>query len=106
MDEMRLEALLESVRAVQESVSRLEREIMVTLAQDNDPNLRPSPLPDATGEWFTLAELGEWLKVGRTTVYRIVSTKEIASYRIGRSVRVRRADVERWLELHRETPNE
>ncbi len=106
MDTVRLEALLESVRAVQESVSRLEREIMVALAKDNDWDLRPSPIPEATGEWFTLAELGAWLKVSRATVYRIVSTKEIASYRIGRSVRVRRADVEMWLELHRGTPNE
>jgi excisionase family DNA binding protein len=44
--------------------------------------------------------------VSRTTVYRLVSNKEMPSYRIGQSVRVRRTDVERWLELDRETPND
>lgn len=54
-----------------------------------------------TNDWFTLAELGEWLKVSRTTAYRLVSTGEIPAYRLGQAIRVRRADVERWLEENR-----
>jgi excisionase family DNA binding protein len=98
MDPARTEALLEAVRAVQDSVSRLEREIMAALAED----VRRTPLPadssGTTNEWFTLPELGEWLKVSRTTAYGLVSSRELPSYRVGRAIRVRRADVERWLE--------
>ncbi len=70
MDPARLEALLESVQAVQDAISDLEREVMAALAA-----------------------LAAWLKVGRTTVYRLITSRAVPSYRIGRSVRVRRVDV-------------
>jgi len=54
-----------------------------------------------TDELLTLAEVEYWLKVGRTTIYRPLSTDEIPGYRIGRTVRVRRSDVDRWLEGRR-----
>jgi excisionase family DNA binding protein len=101
MDSARTEALLEAVRAVQDSVSRLEREIMAAMAEDGRRTSPPPDSSDKTAEWFTLAELGEWLKVSRTTAYRLVSTREIPAYRIGRAMRVRRADIERWLEENR-----
>ena len=98
----RLEALLEVVQAVQESVSRLEREIMGALVEGHDQDLPPIKQRPEADELLTLAELEEWLKVSRTTVYTLVSTKEIPSYRIGRTIRVRRVDVEEWLERNRE----
>ncbi len=104
VDGRRLEALLEAVRAVQEAVSRLEREIMSALAEGNDRSAPAIKQPGAD-ELLTFAELEEWLKVSRTTIYRLLSTKELPSYRIGRSVRVRRSDVDRWLEGRREKPD-
>lgn len=104
MDGTRLKALLEAVRAVQESVSGLEREIMSALAEGNSRGA-PSIKQPGADELLTLAELEELLKVGRTTIYRLLSTREIPSYRIGRSVRVRRTDVDRWLEGRREKPD-
>lgn len=101
MDPARLEALLETIGAVQDSVSRLEREVMAALAEDGSQAQIPAGSSDITNEWFTLAELGEWLKVSRTTAYRLVSTGEISAYRLGRAIRVRRVDVERWLEENR-----
>jgi excisionase family DNA binding protein len=101
MDPARLEALLETIGAVQDSVSRLEREIMAALAEDGSQTQIPAGSSDITNEWFTLAELGEWLKVSRTTAYRLVSSNELPGYRIGRTIRVRRADVERWIEENR-----
>lgn len=100
VDATRSEALLEAVRAVQELVSRLEREIMGTLAEGNYQTAPSIKQPEAD-ELLTLAELEEWLKVSRTTIYRLLSTGEIPSYRIGRTVRVRRTDVDRWLEVRR-----
>jgi excisionase family DNA binding protein len=90
--------LLEAVRAVQESVSELEREIMSAMAQNglrHGPSVRSS---EEASDWLTLADLAVWLKVSRTTAYQLVSSREIPSYRIGRAIRVRRKDVERWLE--------
>jgi excisionase family DNA binding protein len=101
MNPGRTEALLEAVRAVQDSVSRLEREIMSAMAEDGRRTPPPPDSSDTTAEWFTLAELGEWLKVSRTTAHGLVSSRELPSYRVGRAIRVRRADVERWLEENR-----
>jgi excisionase family DNA binding protein len=52
----------------------------------------------ASEDWFTIAELGNWLKVGRTTAYKLLREGHIPAYRIGRATRVRRRDVEQWLE--------
>jgi excisionase family DNA binding protein len=47
------------------------------------------------------AQLQVWLGCGRTKVYELLQTGEICSYRVGRLVRVRREDVEEFLERHR-----
>lgn len=102
MEPNRLETLLEAVRAVQESVSELEREIMAALGQ-NRPRHEPSVTSsEETSEWLTIADLAAWLKVGKSVAYQLVSTGEIPGYRIGQAIRVRRKDVEEWLEINRE----
>ena len=47
------------------------------------------------------AELQDWLGCGRTKAYELLASAEIPSYRIGKLVRVRVADVEEFLERHR-----
>lgn len=49
-------------------------------------------------EFFTVAELQKLLKLSRALTYRLVQTGEIPSYKIGRCVRVRRADVDAYLD--------
>jgi excisionase family DNA binding protein len=102
MKPSRLEALLEAIRAVQESVAGLEQEIMSALAQNGVRHEPSAPSSEEAPEWFTVADLAVWLKVSRTIAYQLVSSREIPSYRIGRSIRVRRKDVERWLEGNRQ----
>ncbi len=46
-------------------------------------------------------ELRVWLGIGRTKCYEILSRNEIPSYQIGKLRRIKRADVEEWLEGHR-----
>jgi excisionase family DNA binding protein len=46
-------------------------------------------------------ELQTWLGCGRTKIYELLQAGEIRSYRVGRLVRVRREDVEEYLERHR-----
>jgi len=49
-------------------------------------------------QMLTVGELQAWLRCGRTMSYWLVSSGTIRSYRVGRSIRVRRRDVEDYLE--------
>ena len=52
-------------------------------------------------EVWSPEELREWLGIGKTKCYELLSRGEIPSYRIDNLRRIRRADVERWLENRR-----
>ncbi len=43
------------------------------------------------------SEVAEALGVGRTTAYELIRTGRLPTIRVGRSVRVPRAELERWL---------
>lgn len=55
-------------------------------------------------EWFTTDELIRWLGIGRTKTYSLLQSGELPSYMIGRVRRIRRGDVEAWLERNRYRP--
>jgi excisionase family DNA binding protein len=57
-------------------------------------------------EWFTTDELIRWLGIGRTKTYELLRTGEIPSYKIGRVRRIRRQDVETWLERNKFPPDD
>jgi excisionase family DNA binding protein len=48
-------------------------------------------------EWMTPEEFREWLGIGRTKCYELLSRNEVPSYRVGKLRRIRRSDAERWL---------
>jgi excisionase family DNA binding protein len=50
---------------------------------------------------MTPTDLQAWLGCGRTKIYELLQTGEIRSYRVGRLVRIRKQDVEEFLERHR-----
>jgi len=56
---------------------------------------------DQQREWFSAEELRRWLGLGKTKTQEILQTGQIPSYRIGRVRRIRRADIERFLEQNR-----
>jgi hypothetical protein len=64
MDREQLTNLLEAVRSVRAGVFQMEQELLSALSAEqvrrDAPASRGGNTPD---EWFTLAELGEWLKV-------------------------------------------
>ena len=47
---------------------------------------------------LTVAELQRLLSLGRTKTYELIASREIPSYKIGNAVRVRRQDVEEFLD--------
>jgi excisionase family DNA binding protein len=52
-------------------------------------------------EWLNLREVQQILGIGKTKGYELVATGAIPSVRIGRSIRVSRQELERWLEAQR-----
>ena len=55
-------------------------------------------------DWLTTDEFVHWLGIGRTKAYELLAAGEIPSYKIGRLRRIRRQDVEVWLESNRFNP--
>ncbi len=52
-------------------------------------------------EYLKVPEVAEFLRIGRSRAYELVGSGEIPSVKIGRSVRVSRKELERWLEQQR-----
>lgn len=48
---------------------------------------------------LTVEEVQEATKLGRTKVYELIRLGELPVVRIGRSVRIRRQALEKWLEV-------
>ena len=55
-------------------------------------------------EYLKVQEVAEVLRIARGRAYELVGSGEIPSVRIGRSVRVSRKELDRWLEEQRQ-PN-
>ena len=60
-------------------------------------------MPD---EWLTLAQIAEELKLHIETVREWVRTKRLTAYRVGRDYRVKRADLDKFLEERRTKPDD
>ena len=53
-------------------------------------------------EYLKVPEVAAVLRIARSRAYELVGEGEIPSVRIGRSVRVSRKELERWLEGQRQ----
>ncbi len=53
-------------------------------------------------EWLKVPEVAQVLRIARSRAYELVGSGEISSVRIGRSVRVSRRELVRWLEEQRQ----
>jgi excisionase family DNA binding protein len=49
-------------------------------------------------EYLKVPEVAEVVRIARSRAYELVGSGEIPSIRIGRSVRVSRKELDRWLE--------
>lgn len=56
---------------------------------------------DAQHEYLKVSEVAEVLRIARSRAYELVADGEIPAVKIGRSVRVSRKELERWLEGQR-----
>jgi excisionase family DNA binding protein len=53
---------------------------------------------DESHEYLKVPEVAEVLRISRSRAYELVSGGEIPAVKIGRSVRVSRKELDRWLE--------
>lgn len=51
-------------------------------------------------EIFTIEELSVYLKIAKSTLYKLVREGKIPCQKIGRHWRFRKAAIDRWLEEH------
>jgi excisionase family DNA binding protein len=56
---------------------------------------------DEQHEWLKVPEVAEVLRIARSRAYELVSDGEIPAVKIGRSLRVSRKELDRWLEDQR-----
>lgn len=54
-------------------------------------------------DWFGTPKAAELLGIGQRALYRLIDEGAIPAYKLGRVVRVRREDLERYLSRHAES---
>lgn len=74
------------------STETLNRELAAHLAE------RPPP------EWLGTTEAAAWLGVTARTLYRLIDMGDLVAFMIGRVLRIRRADLEAYLESAKVRP--
>ena len=47
---------------------------------------------------FTIPEVAAYLKISKSKIYYLVSRKEIPHLKLGRNVRIRESDLQKWLD--------
>ena len=64
-------------------------------------------LPDSSADQvFTLEELMAYLKIARSTAYKLAQEGKIPGQKVGKHWRFRKAAIDRWLEVHTPAPRE
>lgn len=57
-----------------------------------------------TSEWLTVDEIAGRMRISKMTVYRMVHVGQVPATRFGRTLRIRAADFEDYLESCRVVP--
>ena len=52
---------------------------------------------------LTIPEVATYLKISKSKIYYLVSRKEIPHLKLGRNVRIRESDLQKWLDLQTES---
>lgn len=52
-------------------------------------------------EVLTVSELASTLKIGKSRAYELVNQKDFPSFRIGKNIRVSKADLEDWMSKYK-----
>ena len=100
-----LQRLKEALRSHRESLEELESALL-----EREESIRGEaqerPQERQGLGLLSISELCQELGMGKSWIYRRLRSGEIPSVKLGRSIKVKRADLEEYLENHRYKPSD
>jgi excisionase family DNA binding protein len=100
-----LRRLKQALRTHREALEELESTLLeFEEAVNGEDQERPQERKGL--ELLAMAEVCQELGMGKSWVYRRLRSGEIPSVKLGRSIKVKRADLEEYLENHRYQPSD
>ena len=101
-----LQRLKKALRAHRGSLEELESALLqFEESFDGEVQERPQETQERKGlDLLSIPQLCQELGMGKSWVYRRLRSGEIPSVKLGRSIKVKRADLEEYLENHRFRP--
>jgi excisionase family DNA binding protein len=100
-----LRRLKQALRTHREALEELESTLLeFEEAVNGEDQERPQERKGL--ELLAMAEVCQELGMGKSWVYRRLRSGEIPSVKLGRSIKVKRADLEEYLEKHRYQPSD
>ena len=102
-----LRRLKQALRAHRGSLEELESALLqFEESFDGEVQERPQETQERKGlDLLSIPELCQELGMGKSWVYRRLRSGEIPSVKLGRSIKVKRVDLEEYLENHRFRPS-
>jgi len=85
---------------ISEVMAKSLNEIFIWIKQNRNFWADTSASSSPPTEFLTAAEVAKILKISRALAYRLIQTREIPSFSIGRTVRIRRADLNVFVQNH------
>ena len=100
-----LRRLKQALRTHREALEELESALLeFEEALNGEDQVRPQERKGL--ELLAMPEVCQELGMGKSWVYRRLRSGEIPSVKLGRSIKVKRADLEEYLEKHRYQPSD
>jgi excisionase family DNA binding protein len=100
-----LQRLEEALRSHRETLEELESALLECVESiGGEAQERPQERQGLG--LLSISELCQELGMGQSWIYRRVRSGEIPSVKLGRSIKVKRADLEEYLEKHRSRPSD
>ncbi len=100
-----LHQLRQTLRAHREALEGLES-VLLEFEESIDGEAQERPQERKGLDLISIPELCQELGMGKSWVYRRLRSGEIPSVKLGRSIKVKRADLEEYLENHRFRPSD
>ena len=100
-----LQRLKQALRAHREALEELESALL-EFEKSIEGEARERPQSEERLGLLAIPEVCQELGMGKSWVYRRLRSGEIPSVKLGRSIKVKRADLEGYLENHRYQPSD
>ena len=101
-----LQQLKQALQAHQRALEELEKALMEFEAILPNDAEAPERLGSPELQLLSIAEVCRTLGMGKSWTYRRLKSGEIPSVKLGRSIKVKREDLEEYLEKHRYRPTD